>query len=64
MQVYFSYDKQEVEAEIAGIFAPARATAERLGLRLDDLFEERTRHLSRYCAHEEVYLVWWTGLKT
>src|SRR3990167_8761021 len=64
IQVYFSYDKQEVEAEIAGIFGPAKATAERLNLRLDDLFEERTRYLSRYCAHEEVYLVLWTGLKT
>jgi len=64
MQVYFSYDKQEVEAEITGIFGPAKATAERLNLRLEDLFEERIRHLSRYCAHEEVYLVLWTGLKT
>src|SRR3989338_1894929 len=51
MQVYFNYNKDEVKAEITDIFAPAQATAERLSLRLDDLFAERIRHLSRYCAH-------------
>ncbi|MCX7125755.1 MAG: type IV secretion protein IcmB [Gammaproteobacteria bacterium] len=64
MQVYFSYNKDEVKAEITDIFAPAMATAERLSLRLDDLFAERIRHLSRYCAHEETYLVLSTGLKS
>lgn len=64
IQVYFNYNKDEVTAEITDIFAPAQGTAERLSLRLDDLFAERIRHLSRYCAHEETYLVLWTGLKS
>ncbi|MCX7121373.1 MAG: type IV secretion protein IcmB [Gammaproteobacteria bacterium] len=64
MQVYFVYDKEAVKAEITDIFAPAQATAERLSLRLDDLFQERIRHLSRYCAHEETYIVLCTGLKS
>ncbi|EKD45146.1 MAG: hypothetical protein ACD_70C00050G0001, partial [uncultured bacterium] len=64
LQVYFNYNKEEVTAELTDILAPAQATAERLSLRLDDLFAERIRHLSRYCAHEETYLVLCTGLKS
>lgn len=64
IQVYFNYNKEEVKTDITDILAPAKATSERLGLRLDDLFEERVRHLSRYCAHEEVFVVLCTGLKS
>ncbi len=64
IQAYFSYNKDEVKEEITDILAPAQATAERLSLRLDDLFAERVRHLSRYCAHEETYFVLCTGLKS
>lgn len=64
IQVYFSYSKDEVGAQIKDIFAPAQATADRLSMRLDDLFAERIRHLSRYCAHEETYIVLCTGLKS
>src|SRR5437879_2752665 len=38
VQVFFSYNKDEVRSEIHEILSPAEATAERLGLRLDDLF--------------------------
>lgn len=62
IQVYFSYNKDEVTSEITQILGPAKATAERLSLQLDDLFSERVRNLSRYCAQEEVYLVLWTQL--
>src|SRR5262245_56396614 len=41
VQVFFSYNKDEVKGEIAEILSPAETTAERLGLRLDDLFNER-----------------------
>src|SRR3990167_1559555 len=64
IQVYFSYDKDDVQGEISEIFTPAEETAKRLGLRLDDLFKERINHLAKYCAHEEVYLVLWTRLKS
>ena len=39
---------------------PARATAKRLNLDLDDLFNERVNYISRFCAHEELYFVLWT----
>lgn len=64
IQVFFSYNKDEVQSEIAEILAPAEATAQRLGLRLDDLFQERINYLGKFCAHEEVYLVLWTRIKS
>lgn len=60
VQVYFSYDRDTVKNEIAEILSPARGTSNRLHLDLDDLFEERINHISKYCAHEELYLVLWT----
>ena len=60
VQVYFSYDREAVKPEIEDILSPAKATAKRLGLALDDLFHERVNHLSKYCAHEELYFVLWT----
>ena len=60
VQVYFMYDREAVKPEIEEILAPARATAKRLKLDLDDLFTERANYISRYCAHEELYFVLWT----
>lgn len=60
LQVYFSYDRAAVKPEIEEILSPARATAARLKLNLDDLFKERVDYLSKFCAHEELYFVLWT----
>ncbi len=60
VQVYFNYDRSAVKPEIEEILSPARATATRLKLNLDDLFKERVDYLSKYCAHEELYFVLWT----
>lgn len=60
IQVYFSYDKDAVKPEIAEILSPAKATAKRLNLDLEDLFNERINYISRFCAHEELYFVIWT----
>jgi len=60
VQVYFSYDRDAVQPEIEEILSPARATAARLQLDLDDLFHERANYISRFCAHEELYFVLWT----
>ncbi len=40
-----------------------RAAAQMAGLDLEDLLDERQRHLSQYLAHEEVYFVLWTRPK-
>ncbi len=60
VQVYFSYDREAVKPEIEEILSPARATAKRLRLDLDDLFNERIDYISKFCAHEELYFVLWT----
>lgn len=60
VQVYFSYDKGTVKPEIAEILSPARATTQRLKMDLEDLFKERIDFVSKYCAHEELYFVFWT----
>lgn len=60
VQVYFSYDRETVKSEIEEILSPAKATAKRLHLELDDLFNERANYISRYCAHEELYFILWT----
>jgi len=60
LQVYFNYDRAAVRPEIEEILAPARATAARLHLSMDDLFKERVDYISKYCAHEKLYFVLWT----
>jgi len=60
IQVFFSYNKDQVKDEIHSILEPAAQTANRLGLSLEDLFMERENFLSRYCAYEEVYIALWT----
>lgn len=60
VQVFFTYDREAVRPEIEDILSPAKATAKRLGLDLEDLFNERVNYISRYCAREELYFVLWT----
>ena len=60
LQVFFSYDRDNIMADIVENFAPARQTARQLDLNLEDLFTERSEYLSHYCAKESVYLVLWT----
>ncbi|MDA8561918.1 type IV secretion protein IcmB [Gammaproteobacteria bacterium] len=60
LQVYFSYDKSLVENEIDNILTPAKNTATRLKLDLNDLFKERIDYISKFCGHEELYFVIWT----
>lgn len=60
VQVYFSYDREGVKSEIDAILSPAKATAKRLRLDLEDLFNERVNYISKFCAAEELYFVLWT----
>lgn len=60
LQVYFSHDKEAVKQELEQILMPAKQTANRLDLSLEDLFNERVTELSRYCASETMFFVIWT----
>jgi intracellular multiplication protein IcmB len=64
LQVYFNFDQQNIAKVIEDIYEPAKQTANRLSMDLDDLFEERVNYLSRYCAEESVYFVLWTRNST
>ena len=52
-----NYDYENIKKVISDIYAPAEATAKRLSLSLDDLFEERVDYLSKFCAEEQTYFV-------
>lgn len=56
MHVYFSADPDSAERDIRTALAPSIATAKRLNLALDDLFEEDVRHLAKYCVTEKVFV--------
>jgi intracellular multiplication protein IcmB len=60
IQVLFTYDNETVLGEIQEIFEPAKQTAERLNLELNDLFVEREKTMSHYCAEEKTFIVLWT----
>lgn len=60
VQVLFHYDRQIVGEILEDILQPAKNTASRLNLVLDDLFEERIKYLAQYTAYEALYFVLWT----
>ncbi len=60
MQVFFVRDPERMGYHLKRMIRPSRMTAQASGLDLDDLFEERVRHLSKYLSHEECYFVLWT----
>jgi intracellular multiplication protein IcmB len=60
MQVYFARDPNRIREELEELMRPSRISANNIGIDLDDLFEERLRHLQRFCTHEESYFVLWT----
>lgn len=60
MQVYFTRNPERVGEEILTYLRPNYTAAKSLGLEIEDIFEERQRHLSHYLAWEEIYIVLWT----
>ncbi|NBO19514.1 MAG: hypothetical protein EBV03_09890 [Proteobacteria bacterium] len=60
MQVYFARDPGMVTRDIDRVMRPNRIAAQAQDLDLEDLLNERRRHLSYYLAHEDIYLVLWT----
>jgi intracellular multiplication protein IcmB len=60
MQFYFLRDPDRIGSTLDKMMRPNRAAAESIGIDLDDLLTERRRNLSRYLAHEDIYIVLWT----
>ncbi len=60
LQFYFVRDPTRIKSELETLMRPNRGAAANIGLELQDLFEERARHLSKFLAWEECYVVLWT----
>lgn len=60
MQVYFVRDPERIKPHLEELIQPSRQTAIDTGLAVNDVFDERVRHLSRYLSYEESYFVLWT----
>ncbi len=60
LQVYFVRDPGRIRDELERLIRPSKTTAKNIGLELEDLFEERIRHLSNFLSYEECYFVLWT----
>src|SRR5690606_26028533 len=60
LQVYFSRNPERIKDEIKSLLRPGMIAAQTRGLEIEDISEERTRHLSKYRAWEEIYFVLWT----
>lgn len=60
LQVYFVRDPNRIASHLEDMLRPSRLSAEAIGLDVQDIFDERVRHLSRYLSYEECYYVLWT----
>ncbi len=60
MQVYFVRDPSLVGRDVDKGMRGNRNAAQALDLGLEDLLNERRRHLTRFLAHEDIILVLWT----
>ncbi len=60
MQVYFSRNPERIRPELRKLLKPAREAAKNINLSIEDIFDEREKHLSKFLAAEEIYFVLWT----
>ncbi len=60
LQIYFARNPDRIREELESLLRPSRKTAENIGLEVQDVFDERVRHLERFLTHEEAYFVLWT----
>lgn len=60
LQVFFVRDPERIRAHLEYMTAPNRIAARNIGLEIEDVFDERVRHMSDYLSYEECYFVLWT----
>jgi intracellular multiplication protein IcmB len=60
LQIYFVRDPGRIEDKLGQLIQPSRTTATSIGLEIEDLFQERIRHLTKFLSYEECYFVLWT----
>lgn len=60
IQFYFSYEKESIKRTLDEALTPAKRTAKRIHLEVDDIFESRVEKLSHFCANEKCFIVLWS----
>ncbi len=60
MQIYFARNPERSYAELKKMIRPNAQASRVIGLEIDDIFQERAKHLSHYISWEEIYFVVWT----
>lgn len=60
IQIYFVRDPGRVQRHVRNLIKPSQQTAKNCEVDLEDLFEEKVRHLSHYLTFEECFFVLWT----
>jgi len=60
----FEKDPEAIHAAVANMMAPAYQTAERIGLDLKDVLDDRVSRVAALCSHESAYVVLYTHLSS
>lgn len=60
LQVFFTRNPARARSVTERETYPSKVSARNIGLELEDVLDERARHLSHYMVHEECYFVLWT----
>ncbi|MDD3288891.1 MAG: type IV secretion protein IcmB [Alphaproteobacteria bacterium] len=60
MQFFFMRDPTMVGRDLDKLMQSSRSAVKAIDINLEDLLNERRKHLTKYLAHEEIYIVLWT----
>ena len=60
LQVFFVRDPDRIRATLEQMLKASKTAARNMDLAVDDVFNERVNHLSKYLSYEECYFVLWT----
>lgn len=61
LQFHFSYDQDNTLSKLKRTTNNQKNTSKTLNLSLDDLINERVRHLSNFCSDESCHIAIWTS---
>lgn len=60
LQVFFSRNPARMKKELPKMMKGSRTAAKSVDINMDDVFDEKERHLSNFLIWEEIYFVLWT----
>lgn len=60
LQAYFVRDPDRIKRHLQSLVRPSRISAKNIGLEIEDVLDERIRHMSKFLSYEECYFILWT----